>query len=156
MIELNYPNHFLEKKIIEVAKLWVNLQDSQVLATPMMSYELCWVLAMIHAGAPSTAVVWTSIERASYTLLYLISAQIFIVTCEYFAQPFKWNFMKTLCVWAGIVILVFFTWQAKISLETTGGLGSLLSSLLVLLISIFFVCDGAANLCQRCRKAPIL
>ena len=125
----------------------------EVVAAPMASQQFCFILAMMGSRASSMAVAWYIWLSLSYSLLYLICIKLWIVGCEYFASwNFNWKFLKTLCIWAGLTIVCWFIWEGLFFLEATGGLASLASSLVILLVFVLFVCDGAARLSELCQR----
>ena len=121
-------------------------QNIEVIAAPLASSEFCWVLALADAQAPLLAVLWAFLRRSSFVLLYLLCIKVLIFACDYFAAPAKLNFMKTMCIWAGETAMMFFMWQAKFFLEDTSPFWSLVSSILVVLVALLFLGDGAACL----------
>ena len=117
-----------------------------MVATPIASHGFCWVLAMMDADAPSTAIGWFLLDRSPFVLLFLICMKLWVLTSSFLASPSKLNWLKTTCIWAFLCTMTFLIWGAKAALQSTGGVGSLMSNLVVVLVSILFLRDRAPYL----------
>ena len=125
-----------------------------VLAAPLISFELCWILAIINAGASVQGVAWMCWIRTSHVLLELTEIKFVVEACDYFAEPSNLNLVKTSCVWVGLIAMIFMIWQLQYVLEAAGELPAFMSSLLVVVIFIIFVL-GEVNLLPDMWKARI-
>ena len=114
-----------------------------VLAAPLISFEFCWILSLDEA--PAHAVAWLFWMRTSHVLLELNCIKFIVETCDYFAEPSKLNVVKTSCVWAGLIALIFAIWQLQYLLEAVGALSAFISSLLIVIMFIIFFL-GEVNL----------
>lgn len=123
-----------------------------VLAAPLISFELCWILAIINAGASVQGVAWMCWIRTSHVLLELTEIKFVVEACDYFAEPSNLNLVKTSCVWVGLIAMIFIIWQLQYVLEAAGELPAFMSSLLVVVIFIIFVL-GEVNLLPDMWKA---
>lgn len=123
-----------------------------VLAAPLISFELCWILAIINAGASVQGVAWMCWIRTSHVLLELTEIKFVVEACDYFAEPSNLNLVKTSCVWLGLIAMIFIIWQLQYVLEAAGELPAFMSSLLVVVIFIIFVL-GEVNLLPDMWKA---
>lgn len=109
-----------------------------VLAAPLISFEFCWILSLVQAGASVKEIAWMIWMRSSHVLLELTEIKFLVEACDHFAEPCNLNFVKTSCVWVGLVALISLVWQLHFFLEDAGVLPAFMSSLSTVVIFIIF------------------
>ena len=105
-------------------------------ATPSASWELCWSLSLIRADASDGAILWMFMLRTSNVMLDLICMKLLVMTCDYFASPFRWNSGKTFCVWLGWAISTWGLWQLKIFADSQDQFAAVLCCLTLVIASV--------------------
>ena len=104
--------------------------------TPSVTWELCLLLSLIRADASDAAILWMLMLRTSNVLLDLVAMKLLVMTCDFFASPYRWKFGKTFCVWAGWAISQYGLWQLKLFADSQGQFAAVLCCLTLVVASV--------------------